>query len=312
MSILSGKKVLVAGSEGLIGKEVVKLFKMNGAEVSEFDIRPDKVWDIRDPDKVDERMKGVDVLVHVAGMSRPAMVAFEPLMGIDVNCRGTRNLYRAVMEQKHPPVVVKASSREVYGNRKKDNPASSFSMLRPGSVYALTHMEGERLTGLLAESTPASIVRFSNVYGGDSDYEDRVVPAFLTAAFQDEDDAPVHKAWPRVSHDGAFDFVHVSDAADAVFRSVRHMLRYRRGHRPMLAASGVSTSLPDLARMCMRLAEKEELFYFSEKEWPDFGVHSFHATATDEIREALGWAARVELAKGLKLAAEAMGVRFGK
>src|SRR5580658_5763782 len=137
--------LLVTGSSGLIGSEVVEYFCKLGREVHGVDNNMradffgaggDTRWnqrrllathknfrhhelDIRDRAGVDELVSGLKpaLLVHAAAQPSHDLAASRPFDDFDVNAVGTLNLLEAA--RRHAPEVVFAhmSTNKVYGDR---------------------------------------------------------------------------------------------------------------------------------------------------------------------------------------------------
>ncbi|MHA1668631.1 MAG: NAD-dependent epimerase/dehydratase family protein [Candidatus Heimdallarchaeaceae archaeon] len=131
-------KVLLTGAFGNVGQRTLKLLLKRGYEVRCFD-QPNSrnmriaseinrlgdyevVWgDIRDLDLIDEIVKGVDSIIHLAAIIPPLAYA-KPDLAYSVNVEGSLNLLRAAEKEKTPPRFIYASSIAVHGNRMKYDP----------------------------------------------------------------------------------------------------------------------------------------------------------------------------------------------
>ena len=144
------KKVLITGSSGLIGSEVVAYFDAAGWEVHGIDnnMRADffgKTGDTRWNQKrleascrnfhhheLDMRnCAGVaacveqlhpDLVVHTAAQPSHDLAASRPLDDFDVNAGGTLNLLEAVRQHAPEAVLVHMSTNKVYGDAPNDLP----------------------------------------------------------------------------------------------------------------------------------------------------------------------------------------------
>ena len=144
------KKILVTGSSGLIGSEVVTYFDAAGWEVHGIDnnMRADffgKMGDTRWNQKrleascrnfhhheLDMRNRaGVaacveqlhpDLIVHTAAQPSHDLAASRPLDDFDVNAGGTLNLLEAIRQHAPEAVLVHMSTNKVYGDAPNDLP----------------------------------------------------------------------------------------------------------------------------------------------------------------------------------------------
>jgi nucleoside-diphosphate-sugar epimerase len=181
-----------------------------------------------------------------------------------------------------------ASSREVYGNPVR-LPVREDDAMLPVNIYGRSKRDGEliinqaRKAGLLA-----NICRFSNVYGCPYDHEDRAAMAFASKA--------VHGGAMRLNGGGnIFDFTHVSDVADGIWRLIVQT-KSRRQMPPIHFASGKGTSLRELAE----LAATHALLPVKIFDMParDFDVSGFVGDPSRAV-ELLEWRSRIPLEEGL-------------
>jgi CDP-paratose 2-epimerase len=140
------RKLLVTGSSGLIGSEVVTHFAADGWDVHGVDNNQradffgpagDTRWnqkrleskfrdkfhhhelDIRDRTNVLKTVESVkpDLLVHTAAQPSHDLAASRPFDDFDVNAGGTLNLLEAVRRHAPEAVFVHMSTNKVYGDR---------------------------------------------------------------------------------------------------------------------------------------------------------------------------------------------------
>ena len=139
------KKLLVTGSSGLIGSEVVTYFDQRGWQVIGIDNNMrrdffgpdgDTLWnlrrlqatcqhfthhdlDIRDRNAVLELVKTVqpNLIVHTAAQPSHDLAAQRPFDDFDVNATGTLNMLEATRQYAPDAVFVHMSTNKVYGDR---------------------------------------------------------------------------------------------------------------------------------------------------------------------------------------------------
>jgi nucleoside-diphosphate-sugar epimerase len=112
-------RVLVTGSSGMLGGNLVRRLRADGAEVVGVDLNPPREpvagvtevrGDIRDPALLDRAVDGVDAVVHCAA----ALPSYSDDEIRSVIVDGTRNVLRASRDRAVPRVV-HISSTAVYG-----------------------------------------------------------------------------------------------------------------------------------------------------------------------------------------------------
>lgn len=230
-------RYLVTGGAGFIGSHLVDRLIARGDEVVVFD----NFNDFYDPTikrKNCERHKGsrgfrliegdlrkvddvksafsekIDLVVHLAAMAgvRPSLK--DPGLYVDVNLRGTVNLYDAALAAGTKRVVF-ASSSSVYGANKKVPFSEKDAVDHPVSPYAATKKSGELLSHTYHHVFGMSItcLRFFTVYGP------RQRPEMAIANFFDRIEKG--KAVPMFG-DGSTrrDYTYIDDIIDGVVRSI--------------------------------------------------------------------------------------------
>jgi len=149
-------RVLITGGAGNLGPNVCKTFLKDGFDVrvllhrkriKSLGANLEIVWgDITQPDSVKEAMKGVDAVVHLAGMVQP-LTEQEPELANRVNVGGTQTIVNLIKEKGESIPFVFTSSAAVFGPcpdateclHPDRNPCN------PTSVYAMTKVQAEDL-----------------------------------------------------------------------------------------------------------------------------------------------------------------------
>lgn len=344
-------RVLLTGGAGFIGAHVLRELLARGHDVRVLDslrddvhhgTRPDVpdgvelvVADVRDADRVDAALRGVEGVCHLA-----AKVG----LGVDVsdlpdyagsNDYGTAVLL-AAMARAGVGRLALAGSMVAYGEgrgrcaehgdvtpgprREEDLAASRFdppcpvcgrtlqpalvaedAAVDPRNAYAASKVAQEHLAAAWARSTggTSATLRYHNVYGPgmprDTPYAG-VAAVFLSALRRGEP--------PRVFEDGAQrrDFVHVRDVAAA---TVIALERHRDGVRAYNAGSGTVRTVGDMAAALADATGGPAPVVTGQYRLGDVR----HITAdSSRLREELGWTVREDFAAGMaELAAGGLG-----
>ena len=182
-------RILVTGGAGFIGSHLVDRLLQRGDEVVCFDnfndfydpaikrgnveehLRQDRCTlvegDLRSPDDLARCFaQPVDQIVHLAAMAGVRPSLDNPGLYVDVNLRGTVNLYDCALEHGTKRVVF-ASSSSVYGANRKVPFSEDDSVDHPVSPYAATKKAGELLSHTYhhIHGMDITCLRFFTVYG---------------------------------------------------------------------------------------------------------------------------------------------------
>ncbi len=222
-------KVLVIGGAGFIGSYVVKeLLKDSVGEVVIYDnfvrgkmsniresLKDKRCYiypnggDVRDIDILNDAMKGVDYVFHLAAMWLLHCKDY-PRTAFDVNINGTFNVLEACVKNNIKKLIY-SSSASVYGDA-VEIPMTETHPFNNKNFYGATKIAGEAMCRAIYDRYGLNYVglRYMNVYGPNQDQTAAytgVIPIMLNKI--DENDAPV------INGDGtqAYDFIYVEDVA---------------------------------------------------------------------------------------------------
>ena len=187
-------KVLVTGSDGFIGSHLTEELVKKGYQVRAFvyynsfnnwgwlDTLPDDIMknveifqgDIRDPNGVEEAVKGVDAVFHLAALIAIPFSYHSPDTYVDTNIKGTLNVLQATKKQTIGRVLVTSTS-EVYVPIDEKHP------FQGQSPYSATKIGADRLAESFYRSfqLPVTIVRPFNTYGPRQSAR-AVIPTIIT------------------------------------------------------------------------------------------------------------------------------------
>ena len=274
------QRILVTGSCGLIGSQLVPALQTLGFDTVGLDIRatnPLEYGDICDPDTLKNKVTGCVGVIHLAAISRVAVAHRNPELCLQTNYEASRQL-AALAKQAGASWFIYASSREVYGHV-ASTPVTESDGLNPVNVYGEAKLKSEVAIDALADAhfNPA-IVRFSNVFGSPTDHVTRVIPAFVKAAYQGEN-------LNVEGGDNAFDFTFVDEVIRALTMLVKR-LQQQDTFEPMHFTTGRETSLNQLANEVIELFQSPSRIVHQTPR--DFDVSRFSGNPV--LAEAqLGW-----------------------
>ncbi len=257
---MEDKRVLITGGAGLIGSHIADLI---GAErpreiiiLDNFvrgsrrnlehaaSIAPLTIveGDIRDRDLLGRIFDGVDVVFHQAAI-RITQCAEEPRLAFDVLAAGTYNVLEAAVNARVAKVVA-ASSASVLGAADVFPTTEAHHPYNNRTIYGAAKAFNEGLLRSFSEMYGLRYValRYFNVYGPRMD----VYGAYTEVLIRWMECIAAGQP-PIIFGDGTqtMDFVHVRDIARANILAAKSNIT----DEVFNVASGVETSLSDLARM---------------------------------------------------------------
>jgi UDP-glucose 4-epimerase len=307
---MHGERALITGGAGVVGSTLAdQLVEAGAEEIVILDNlvrgrRENLAWalengsvrivegDIRDRALVAELTRGIDVVFHQAAI-RITQCAAEPRLALEVLVDGTFNVLEAAANEGVRKVVA-ASSASVYGLAEEFPTDERHHPYANDTLYgaAKTFNEGLLRSFHAMNDLDYVALRYFNVYGPRMDIHGVYTEVLVRWMERIAAGQP-----PLILGDGSqtMDFIYISDVAranvlaaaadatDAVFN----------------VASGVETSLADLARMLLNVMESD----LPVEHGPERGVNKVPRRLADTglAREALGFKAEVGVEEGLRL-----------
>ena len=135
--------------------------------------------DIRDPNGVEEAVKSVDAVFHLAALIAIPFSYHSPDTYVDTNIKGTLNILQAARKH-HTSRVLVTSTSEVYGTAQYV-PIDEKHPFQGQSPYSATKIGADRLGESFYRSfaLPVTIVRPFNTYGPRQSAR-AVIPTIIT------------------------------------------------------------------------------------------------------------------------------------
>lgn len=213
--------VLVTGSDGFIGSNLVKKLLESGRTVygislaDQTDITHEKFTyssiDILDCDAIDTLFSSVrfDSVVHLAALTTHDEMVNRKARTLRINLDGVLNVLSAARESAVRKIVY-ASTGKVYGSI-ESLPISETHPARPTNILGKTKLIAEQLFDFFADDAPfeSVILRIFNVYGpGQRDYF--LVPTIVSQLQSGNDSIVLGNITDRR------DYVYIDDVVDAI------------------------------------------------------------------------------------------------
>ena len=162
-----GKRFLITGGEGFIGRNLCSLLEGMGHEVKTLDITgdPDYSISVADTHRIMNIDNGFDGVFHLAAVTSPPQFEDDPLYGFQVNAVGTLNVME-MAKRKNIGRVVIASSSATYGDSKVVSTEGNVPD-RYSNLYPVTKMVDEYLARYFSIRNEVECVslRYFNTFG---------------------------------------------------------------------------------------------------------------------------------------------------
>lgn len=188
------KSILITGGTGSFGKMYVntilecfqprRLIIYSRDELKQFEMAQDFnapcmryfIGDVRDRDRLEQAMYGVDYVIHAAALKQVPAAEYNPTECIKTNINGAENVIRAALENNVSKVIALSTDKAA-------NPINLYGSTKLASdklFVAANNMAGRRPTRF-------AVVRYGNVVGSRGS----VVPFFRKKIEQGTDHIPI-------------------------------------------------------------------------------------------------------------------------
>lgn len=302
LAVVESLRVLVTGGAGFIGSHLVRALVSEGYVVRVLDNLSigsieniGDVYsaiefiegDVRDYGVVEEAVRGIDAVVHLAAVIDVVESFEKPDLYFEVNVRGTYNIAKA---SKSIDTFIFASSCAVYGDPVKI-PIDEDHPLRPKSPYAASKIAGEVYIHVFSQinSYRPVVFRLFNVYGAkQSRAYTGVIIEFIKRISRGEP--------PIIFGDGSQtrDFVYVDDVVKAMINALRN----KKACGIYNIGSGKATTINELAMTILRIMNREDLKPINMPPRPGDIKHS--VADITKARKELGYNPTTTIEKGIK------------
>ena len=180
----SQKTILVTGGTGSFGKKFISLLLQKHApkkiivfsrdELKQFDMKEEFnhhpslrffIGDVRDRDRLNRALQGVDIIVHAAALKQVPAAEYNPIEAIRTNVLGAENVINAALDNEIEKVIALSTDKAA----------------NPINLYGATKLCADKLfiaaNAYGVQKTIFSVVRYGNVIGSRGS----VIPFFKKA-----------------------------------------------------------------------------------------------------------------------------------
>ena len=305
----SGKSVLVTGAGGFIGSHLTEALAKRGARTKAFvhynalgncgwlDDSPFKkrieivAGDIRDRSTIEQAMKDVDIVFHLAALIAIPYSYQTPESYVSTNIGGTLNILQAARRLK-PERIIFTSTSEVYGTARYV-PIDENHPLQAQSPYSASKIGADKLVEAFCRSfnLPAVTVRPFNTFGPRQSAR-AIVPTIIIQCL-------TGKTVRLGNHYPVRDLNYVSDVVEG-FLLAAHSKKVMG--RTINLGSGTIIRIYDLAKLIAKLMNKR-ITIVSDSRRIRPSASEVECLQADHrlARELTGWEPRYSLEEGLRL-----------
>ena len=282
-------RIMVTGDRGYIGAVLVSILKEKGYEVVGYDAgyftdnlleQVDENYlkitkDIRDIKNKD--LEGVDVIIHLAGLSNDPLGEFSPKLTEDINYNGTMALTKMAKDVGVSRLVY-ASSQSMYGvsdiSCELDEDDSEKT---PVTAYAIAKWNAEQqLHSMSTDDFVVTSLRPSTVFGAsprlrcDIVFNNLVACAYTTGKIEIMSDG---SPWRPV--------VHIKDVCSAFIAGLEAPATLVSGRAFNVGIPDGNFTVRDIAEAAQRSVPGSELIFTGEHIDPRTYRVSFHRILTE-------------------------------
>lgn len=172
------KNILITGGAGYIGYNIIRLLKDTDCRIVCLDPAQPPVFpgsratiehaaeDIRDMAIWPARLKGIDVVFHLAAQTSVYRANSEPLADIEINVLPELNMLETCRREGYKPAIILSSSVTVFGLPDR-LPVDETRRDSPVSMYDLHKIAAENYLAFYCQQGAVSgaSLRLANVYG---------------------------------------------------------------------------------------------------------------------------------------------------
>jgi UDP-glucose 4-epimerase len=314
---LRGARVLITGGAGMIGSAIAHLAVAQGAAVTVLDamlplyggnrFNLEGIWDritfvpgdIRDFELLRRQVVGMDYIFSLAAQVSYVDSNTDPLLDLDINCRGHLNLLNACAAANRGARLLFTSSRFVYGTIEY-NPVDEGHPFNCLSIYGIHKLAGEKYYRFYhdAHGMAAVSVRIANPYGPRQQMKHSkygIVNWFIRLALDGQPLTVFGEGGQRR------DYIFVEDVAEA---AVAATLAPGTAGQVYNLGSGTGTPFIDMAKMVAEVIPGTEV---KQVAWPAdryFVETGDYISDITKLVQATGWRPRISMAEGIRRTAD--------
>ena len=283
---LNRKRILVTGSRGFVGKNLVEELKRRGADVLTLTDHDGRRIDIRDQQRVEgiiNEIRNIDIVYHLAAITSVPFSFENPRETYDVNVLGTLNILELCRSCSAEKMVF--ASSYVYG-QPQYLPIDEKHPLQPTNPYARSKILGEELCRAYNTDfgVKCIILRPFNIYGvgqGKNFLIPSIIAQLRYGKIELKDPEPKR------------DFIYISDVIDAYIKAGE----FNGDFDVFNIGYGKSYSVKEIVDKIIYLYGKDVKVKYSGERRKNEIMDTI--ANIKKAKEKLGWKPSVEIDNGL-------------
>lgn len=298
--MLRGKRVLVTGARGFIGRNLVDALVARGADVAALDMVPQDMketggltvytGDIADSTFVKECVDGCrpEIVFHLAAFKERSSEVEDFYRAVGVNVMGSLNLLSALVKQGGVSSVVVLGTAEEYG--KNASPFAESMRETPVTAYSWSKLCVTNLCSMCHSlyGLPVVVLRPTLAYGPGQE-AGMFLPSLIRSLKEGREFAMTAGEQTR-------DFVYVTDLVDAMIRASG---AEGAAGEVINIGSGSAVKLLELVTMVERLMDRQGLVRVGGRDYRPDEIMDYRVD-TSKAKRLIGWQATTGLDEGVR------------
>lgn len=274
--------ILVTGSSGFIGRNLVNTLELNGFNVFTFSTKDGDVFDYNFLKFYEN--SNIDYVYHLAGRTFVPDSWNNPNSFINTNVLGTLNVLKFCESKKIPLIFVSAY---IYGNE-VNMPVNENVIPKPNNPYALSKHMAENLCNFYSKykNIEINIFRPFNVYGFGQDKR-FLIPEIMSQVMNNNP-VEVNTFKPKR------DYIYIDDLVDGLISGMNSF----NGLEVYNLGSGVSISVEQVINTIIKQANSE-VTVTSRNIERDNEINDVIADIS-KARKLLSWSPKISFDNGIK------------
>jgi len=286
-------KILITGSESFVGKELIQQCKQENIEVIGIDVIPKQDLDyeyhqadIKSPKIAEHIPDKIDIVIHLAALSRNPDCKRKAYECFENNVMGTLNLIKCILN-KNVKQFIFASSEWVYDEfldnepKNENYPINSQNLT---SEYALSKLTSEinLHQQFMQGFCDITILRFGIIYGPRKSNWSAVES--IASQVKNNDMIEVD------SLSNARRFIHVSDIAKGIIKSF-----HLNGFNIINLTGNSMITIADIIKTSEKIFEKSIII--KEKNPSEINIRN---ASNEKAKKLIKWNPKIDLEAGIK------------